>query len=89
MMALADSFIVTADSVSMISEAISTGKPVSAVKLSGVARRHDAFIAGLVEKGIIRFFDGTPPSVQSRSLPNATEEAGERIKSLLATRGIL
>jgi mitochondrial fission protein ELM1 len=89
MMALADSFIVTADSVSMISEAVSTGKPVSAVKLAGVARRHDAFIAGLVEKGIIRIFDGAPPSVQSRSLPNATEEAAERIKSLLATRGIL
>lgn len=89
MMALADCFIVTADSVSMISEAVSTGKPVAVVKLAGVARRHDAFVSGLVEKGIIRIFDGTPPVAQSQNMPNATKEASERIKALLASRGLL
>ncbi|MFM8701929.1 MAG: mitochondrial fission ELM1 family protein [Hyphomicrobiales bacterium] len=89
MMALADSFVVTADSVSMISEAVSTRKPVSVVKLAGVAPRHDAFVAGLIEKGTISIFDGMPIPFQSSHLPNATEEAAGRLKSLLAERGIL
>jgi uncharacterized protein len=71
---LADAVVVTADSVSMVSEAISTGKPVYVVDLPGASRRIDMFHGALREAGITRRFDGqldswtyTPPDDTARA----------------------
>jgi uncharacterized protein len=65
MLAHADAFIVTCDSVNMISEACSTGKPVHVLQLPPQGRRgageRDKFALfhrGLEVSGRIRFFDG-------------------------------
>ncbi len=58
MLALARHIVVTEDSVSMISEAISTGKPVYLARMAGGSRRLARFHAALREHGIVRPFDG-------------------------------
>jgi mitochondrial fission protein ELM1 len=57
-LAQADIIVVTADSVSMISEAISTGKPVYVLPLKGFSKKLDRFHQALLDKGIVRMFDG-------------------------------
>ena len=65
MLAHADAFIVTCDSVNMVTEACSTGKPVHVVQLPAPGRRvskrdkFTRFQSGLQESGRIRFFNGT------------------------------
>ncbi len=65
MLAHADAFIVTCDSVNMVTEACSTGKPVHVVQLPALGRRvskrdkFTRFQSGLQESGRIRFFNGT------------------------------
>ena len=58
MLALARHIVVTEDSVSMISEAISTGTPVYVARMVGGSRRLARFHASLREAGIVRPFDG-------------------------------
>ena len=58
MLALARHIVVTEDSVSMISEAISIGKPVYVAVMAGGNRRLAQFHASLAEDGIVRPFDG-------------------------------
>ncbi len=55
---LADAVLVTCDSVSMISEACATGKPVYVARLPGNSKRFDAFFESLRKRGLIRWFDG-------------------------------
>lgn len=55
---LADAIVVTCDSVSMISEACSTGKPVLVARLPGQSKRFDAFFDSLLKQGLIQWFDG-------------------------------
>lgn len=57
-LALADHIVVTADSVSMLSDAASTGKPVYRVDLIGGSKRFDAFRDKLQNAGITRRFSG-------------------------------
>ncbi len=65
MLALADALIVTCDSVNMISEACSTGKPVHVLSLPAQGRRGNSerdkfarFHRRLESAGKIRFFKG-------------------------------
>lgn len=58
MLALARHIVVTEDSVSMISEAISTGKPVYIAAMRGGSRRLARFHEALRDGGIVRDFDG-------------------------------
>ncbi len=53
---LADHVIVTGDSVSMVSEACATGKPVHVVDLEGGSPKFDSFHAGLRADGLTRAF---------------------------------
>ncbi|MHA1535946.1 MAG: mitochondrial fission ELM1 family protein [Alphaproteobacteria bacterium] len=55
---LADAIVVSADSVSMVSEACSTGKPVHVARLASLSRRLEAFHAGLQGDGLTRPFAG-------------------------------
>ncbi len=58
MLALADAIVVTADSVSMISEAAATGAPVLVAELPGRSRRQAAFLRGLIDDGRVRLYQG-------------------------------
>ncbi len=58
MLALARHIVVTEDSVSMISEAISTGKPVYVAEMAGGSRRLAQFHASLMKDELVRPFDG-------------------------------
>ena len=59
LLGLADAIAVTADSVSMVSEACATGKPVYVIGLDGGSAKFERFHAGLRDAGITRPFDGT------------------------------
>lgn len=58
MLAWADCILVTADSVSMISESCTTGKPVYMIPLEGGAKRITKLHDLLIEKGALRIFTG-------------------------------
>jgi mitochondrial fission protein ELM1 len=58
MLALADAIIVTADSVSMVSEAVATSAPVFLVRLPGKSSRIGAFMDVLAADGRVRNFAG-------------------------------
>lgn len=76
-LAFADYILVTADSVSMLSEAATTGKPVYMIDLDGGSRRLDAFHANLLERGIIRRFKGTLEPYAYDRLNDSELVAGE------------
>ena len=62
MLALADTIMVTNDSVSMVSEACFTGKPVYLLPLPGYRaekRRNYYFIKTSLDKGTIRYYNGS------------------------------
>lgn len=58
MLAHADYILVTSDSVSMISDACTTGKPVYTIELDGGSARFDRFHTHLKTLGATRPFDG-------------------------------
>jgi mitochondrial fission protein ELM1 len=57
-LALADLILVTGDSVNMVSEACSTGKPVYVIGLEGGAPKFHSFHEALVRDGYTRPFTG-------------------------------
>ncbi len=59
LLGLADGLVVTGDSVSMISEAVSTGKPVYIYELPHAGGRHKQFVRSLVASGVARIFNGS------------------------------
>ena len=74
LLALADGIVVTEDSVSMTSEALSTGKPVYVAALEGRSGRIAAFQAQMQAKGMTKPFAGrfepwsyTPPDDTART----------------------
>ena len=73
MLAWADTILVTADSASMLSEAVSTGKPVYMIPLEGGTKRFDIFHKNLLEKGCIREFNGTLDSWTYEPLRDAEQ----------------
>lgn len=58
LLALADAIVVTSDSISMISEACSTGKPVYVYELPNCGRRHKQLCESLIKGGLVRPFLG-------------------------------
>ena len=83
-LALTDRLVVTGDSVSMISEAVSTPLPVEVFDL-GIARYGD-FIAGLVGSGRVRRFAGDPTPPPAGDPINATRTAADAVRALLQAR---
>ena len=59
LLGLADAIVVTPDSVNMVSEAATTGKPVYVAPLPGGSRKFDDFHNGLLKDGVTRLFEGT------------------------------
>lgn len=58
MLAVADAIVVTADSVSMVSEAVATAAPVMLARLPGKSSRIGAFIDDMLACGRARSFEG-------------------------------
>ncbi len=77
LLALADYILVTADSVSMTSEACATGKPVYIIGLKGGSRRHRRFHAELREAGLTRPFAGVLERWSYEPLLDAASVAAE------------
>jgi mitochondrial fission protein ELM1 len=84
-LALADAFLVTADSVSMISEAAATGKPVHILGLDGGNAKFSRFHAAMQAAGVTRPFVGR---IESWSYPilDDTARAGAALRTLLLSR---
>ena len=78
LLALADAFIVTADSVNMVSEAAATGKPVYIAELEGGSAKFARFHAAMREAGVTRPFTGTIER-WSYAPPDDTAHAGAEI----------
>ncbi|WP_421782582.1 mitochondrial fission ELM1 family protein [Kiloniella litopenaei] len=70
----ADAIVVTSDSVNMVTEAASTGRPVFTVDLKGGSKKFDRFHRKLRDDGIIRPFTGKldswsyPPLCESQRI---------------------
>jgi mitochondrial fission protein ELM1 len=84
-LALADAFLVTADSVSMISEAAATGKPVYIMELSGGDAKFARFHRAMREAGITRPFAGEIEE-WSYAPPDDTARAGAALRDLVLAR---
>lgn len=82
MLACADAILVTADSVSMVSEAAATSAPVLLVRLPGRSARIGAFMDGLVKSGRARNFAGQLEMWDTTPL-NDTEWAGQELRRRL------
>ena len=82
MLAWADAFVVTADSVNMICEAAATGKPIHVFPLSGGRHKALIFQKSLTLRGITRPFEGEIAQWSYTPL-DETGRAVERIKALL------
>lgn len=75
-LALADHMLVTADSVSMISDACNTGKPVHILPMDGhSSARFDQFFAALEAEGVVRPFTGTLDSWTYEALNDCSKAA--------------
>jgi uncharacterized protein len=84
-LALADAVLVTADSVSMVSEAAATGKPVYILELDGSNPKFARFHEGMRAAGITRPFSGHIES-WSYPIPDDTERAGAALRALVLER---
>ncbi|KAF3637415.1 Mitochondrial fission protein ELM1 [Capsicum annuum] len=88
-LALADAFVVTADSVSMLSEACSTGKPVYVIGAERCTWKFRDFHRSLKNRGVVRPFTGKEDISESWSYSplNDTKEAAAQVIKALAERG--
>jgi mitochondrial fission protein ELM1 len=84
-LAIADAFLVTADSVSMISEAAATGRPVHILGLAGGDAKFARFHQVMREAGITRPFAGQVESWKYAPLDD-TARAGAALRALVLDR---
>jgi mitochondrial fission protein ELM1 len=84
-LAVADALVVTSDSVSMVSEAAATGKPVHIVDLPGGDAKFARFHAALRACGATRPFAGEIEHWSYRPLDD-TARAGAALRGLIAAR---
>ena len=84
-LAVSDALIVTSDSVSMISEAAATGKPVHIIDLPGGDAKFARFHTSMRQAGITRPFAGKIEHWSYRP-PDDTARAGAALRDLVAAR---
>ena len=84
-LSLADAFIVTADSVSMISEAAATGKPIHILELDGGNAKFARFHQLMQRAGITRPFSGRIETWSYR-IPDDTARAGAALREMVLRR---
>ncbi len=81
-LALADAVVVTEDSVSMVSEAVSTSAPVLLARLPGKSRRIGQFTAGLIADGRVREFHGRFETWDAQPMDDTPAIAAEMCRRL-------
>jgi mitochondrial fission protein ELM1 len=83
LLAHADIVAVTQDSVSMISEALGTGKPVYWLPLEGRSRRLQRFVDSLTEEGVLRRWPAPAARLETWSYepPDDTARAAAAIRA--------
>ncbi len=81
-LAVADALLVTADSVSMVSEAAATGKPVHILGLDGGDAKFARFHESMRKAGITRLFTGEI-ECWSYEPPDDTARAGAALRELV------
>jgi len=72
--------IVSSDSVSMVSEACSTGKSVYLFNIPTKSKKFSLFIKNLINLKLIKFFNGTVSLKNSSNALNDTENIVKEIK---------
>lgn len=77
LLALADAIVVTSDSVSMMTEACITGKPVYLHLIPGGSNRLRRFREGLLSGGYARLFTGELPAWQPNILHETADVAAD------------
>ena len=82
LLGLADFIVVTADSVNMVSEAASTGKPVYVAELPGGSPKFQAFHERLIKDGVTRVFERGLEPYSYQPLDDVAM-AADRVKALL------
>lgn len=85
MLGLADIILVTCDSVNMVSEACTTGKPVYVIDLAGGSDKFRRFHQSMRDDGLTRPFTGSIESYIYEPLDDVGLVA-ERIRGMLAAR---
>jgi mitochondrial fission protein ELM1 len=81
-LAAADAFVVTEDSINMVAEAASTGKPIHIAAVDGAQRRKRLFHADLAERGIARPFTGEYSTWAYEPLQETDRMAAEIVRRL-------
>jgi mitochondrial fission protein ELM1 len=84
-LALADRLVATSDSVSMISEALATPHPVEVFGADG-GQRHARFLRGLIDRGLVRRFEGAAEPPPAGGPIDATALAAEAVEQLIYKR---
>jgi mitochondrial fission protein ELM1 len=84
-LAAADAFVVTEDSINMVAEAASTGKPIHIASVDGAQRRKRLFHADLAQRGVIRAFTGAFETWTYQPL-RETERLAEAVVQRLSAR---
>jgi mitochondrial fission protein ELM1 len=82
LLGLSDFLVVTCDSVNMVSEAASTGKPVYVVDLPGGSEKFSRFHDALRREGVTRVFEGKLEPYAHQALDDVARVA-ERVKAML------
>jgi len=83
-LALSDRLVVTSDSVSMVSEALAAPHPVEIFDLG--FPRHTQFVRRLIDRGLVRRFEGDAAPPRTTGPVNATDEAARVVRALLQAR---
>jgi len=87
MLALADAIVVTADSVSMVSEAVATAAPVFLVRLPGKSARIGAFMEMMLADGRVRNFEGRLDLWDALPMDD-TPAAGAALREMLGIKEV-
>jgi uncharacterized protein len=87
-LSLSDRLVVTADSTSMVSEALGTGSPVDLIPLEGLGRRHKLFLERLESLGHVARFGAGHSAQRPPRLPDAATLAAARVRAMLAARAL-
>ncbi len=83
-LACSDRLVATSDSVSMVSECISAPHPVEVFDLG--AKRHSGFLQNLLDRNLVRIFEGDPEPPVTSGPVDATAEAAAAVKRLISAR---
>ena len=83
---LAERLVVTGDSISMVSEALATGRPVHVLPLEGHGKRQHAFLARMAEERRISMIEGDDLDWSFGGCPpvNSTTKIAAHIRRTLA-----